>query len=87
MKKPKHRIRISGRIIQDHEQIIELSDEDLKEFRQRLNAAIRKGDKAIDDYLGEEFGDTDPINWEHDEWSAELINDNGSVIEHLDFKI
>lgn len=84
MGKPKHRIRIGGQLLQNHEQIIELSDEDLKGFRKRLNAAKNKGDQAINDFLGEDYGDTDPIDWEYNEWSAELLNDDDSVIECLD---
>lgn len=79
-----HRIRIGGQIRQRHEQVIELSDEDLKGFIERLDAAKSKGDQAISDCLGEDYGDTDPVDWEYDEWSAELLDDNGSVIRHLD---
>ena len=84
MSKKTHRIRICGQTHNNHEQTIELSDEELLEFRKQLDAMKEKGDQAIDNYLGEQYGDTDPIDWEYSEWSAELLGDNDSVIENLD---
>lgn len=80
----KHRICISGQIKQQHEIIFKLSDEQLIEFRKQLNIARTKGDQAIDNFLGENYGDTEPINTEYYEWSAHLVGDKDSVIEHLD---
>lgn len=81
----KHRVRISGQTRCEYDQIIELTDEELDGFRKGLDVAKNKGDQAINIFLGEDFGDGDPIDYEYDEWSAELIDDNGSVIEHLDY--
>lgn len=79
-----NRIRICGQIRHSYEQVIELSDKELIEFRDLLNIAKKRGDQAVDDYLGESYGDTDPTDWQCDEWSAELIDDNDSIIEFLD---
>ena len=79
-----NRIRICGQITHRYEQIIERSDEELKGLREELNIAKNKGDQAINDYLGEDYGDTDPVDWKCNEWSAELIDANGQIIESLD---
>lgn len=79
-----NRIRICGKIINRHEQIIELSDDELQEFRNDLDCIKRDGDQVINDFLGNLYGDTDPIDWECDNWSAELIDDNNHIIEYLD---
>lgn len=80
-----NRIRICGQIINNYEQIIELSDKELIEFRKELNIVKNKHkDQAIDDFLGENYGDNEPINWECREWSATLIKDDDSTIEFLD---
>ena len=84
MSKKTHRIRVCGQTHNNYEQIIELSDEELLEFRKHLDAKKEAGDQAIDDYLGEQYGDTDPVVWTYNEWSAELLGDDDSVIENLD---
>ena len=84
MSETKHRIRISGQSRNNYEQTIELSDEELLKFRKHLDAAKENGDQAIDDHLGEQYANTDPIDWQYGEWSAELLGDNDSVIENLD---
>ncbi len=80
----KNRIRICGHARFDYDEIIELSDEGLKGFRNRLNLAKKNGDQGIDNCLGEDYGDAEPIDREFSNWSAELIDDNDSIIEHLD---
>ena len=79
-----NRVRICGEIFNRYEQTIELSDEELQEFRTNLNYIKENGDQAIDNFLGNMYGDIDPIDWECNEWSAELVDDKGFVIESLD---
>ncbi len=78
-----NRIRINGEVTKKYEQIIELSDEELQKFRNDLSIEETKGDQAIDDFLGENFADTHPLDWQYDSWSADLIDDKGSIIEDI----
>lgn len=81
-----NRVRITGRVINEYEQTIELSDEELQQLRNDLNKAKNRGNQAIDKFLGEQYGDTSPTDWEYDDWSATLIDDEGKEIEHLDYE-
>jgi len=76
-------IRISGEIIQKYEQIIELSDEDLQKFRNDLKRKGEPGSQAVDDFLGENYGNNDPLDWQYDYWSAQLIDGDGMMIEEI----
>jgi hypothetical protein len=78
-----NRVRICGEIINQYERVIVVSDEELQQLRSNLNHVKNKGDQSIDDFLGESYGDQ-PFDWQCIEWSAELINDKGLVIESLD---
>ncbi len=79
-----NRVHVTGRIINEYDQIIELSDEQLNQLRNDLDEAKNKGDQAVDDFLGEQYGDTDPTDFECDEWSATLIDNKDKVVEYLD---
>lgn len=79
-----NRVLITGRIINEYEQTIELSDEELQQLRNDLDEAKDKGEQAIDDFLGEQYGDTGPIDCECDDWSATLIDNEDKEIERLD---
>ncbi len=81
-----NRVRVCGEINNRYEQVVELSNEELQELRNDLNNTKKKGDQAINDFLGESYGDTAPIDWECGEWSAELIDNNDLTIESLDAK-
>ncbi len=80
-----NRIRICGENTNRYEQIIELTNEELQQFRNNLNHAENKVEQAINDFLGEYGRDTEPIDWQYNEWSADLVDDNGSIIESLDY--
>lgn len=79
-----NRIRIRGQVNEIHEQIIELSDEELQTLRKDLDLAKYKGNQAIDNFLGKEFSDGPPVDWTYSDWSADLIEADGSTIESLD---
>lgn len=79
-----NRIRISGTVINRYEQVIELTNGELIKFRRWLNGVKLKGDQAIDDCLGDNYADVDPIDADNAEWSAELIDNDNKVIEYLD---
>lgn len=80
-----NRVRICGEVLEKYEQIVELTDEELISFRNHLNYMKDKGEQAVDDYLGETHADTHPCDWEFNNWSAELIDDDGKTIESLDY--
>lgn len=85
-----NRVRICGEITNRHDRTIEMSDEEFKKFRDELDR-LKKQEadpdaltNGINDFLGENFGDTDPLDWAYNEWSADLVGDDGKIIESLD---
>lgn len=79
-----NRIRIAGMVINHYEQIIEMSDGELTKFRGHLCSAKSVGDKAIDNFLSDSFADNEVVDSDSVEWSAELIDGDDKVIDHLD---
>jgi hypothetical protein len=79
-----NRIRIFGEVTHSYEQIVELSDEELREFRDKLDGLGKKGWKEIDVFLAKDYADINPTGSSCGEWSAELVDQNDKLIEVLD---
>lgn len=76
-----NRVRIFGEITHRYEQVVELSDEKLQELLTKvLNTKRKKGNRAIDKLLAENYADIDPVDSECGEWSADLIDGDGNFI-------